>query len=136
MADTSKPQFSLSDFDDIRPFAEGEMKEAFDSMLADRKFSHILKGMVPWMPVGLRNSMLRMLFVGIKTPQDFQIRYMKHMVWYCLKKCSTGWSWNFDSSLKRDGAYKLIRFLQNDGKAQLPVFLLIRSYQFFRIIFC
>jgi hypothetical protein len=46
-----------------------------------------------------------MLFVGIKTPQDFQIRYMKHMVWYCLKKCSTGWSWNFDSSLKRDGAY-------------------------------
>ena len=105
MADTSKPQFSLSDFDDIRPFAEGEMKEAFDSMLADRKFSHILKGMVPWMPVGLRNSLLRMLFVGIKTPQDFQIRYMKHMVWYCLKKCSTGWSWNFDSSLKRDGAY-------------------------------
>ncbi len=105
MADTIDSKVSLSDFDDIRPFAEGEMKQAFDSMLADRKFSHILKGMVPWMPVGLRNSLLRMLFVGIKTPQDFQIRYMKHLVWYCLKKCSTGWSWNFDRSLKRDGAY-------------------------------
>lgn len=105
MADTIDSKVSLSDFDDIRPFAEGEMKQAFESMLADRKFSHILKGMVPWMPVGLRNSMLRMLFVGIKTPQDFQIRYMKHMVWYCLKKCSTGWSYNFDPSLKRDGAY-------------------------------
>ncbi len=95
----------LSDFDDIRPFAEGEMKQAFDSMLADRKFSHILKGMVPWMPVGLRNSLLRLLFMGIKTPQDFQIRYMKHLVHYCLHKCATGWSYNFDMSLRRDGSY-------------------------------
>ena len=27
----------LSDFDDIRPYAEGEMKPAFESMLADRQ---------------------------------------------------------------------------------------------------
>lgn len=96
---------TLSDFDDIRPFAEGEMKAAFDSMLADRKFSHILKGMVPWMPVGIRNAMLRLLFIGIKTPQDFQIRYMKHVVKYCLRKCATGWTYNFDKSLKKDGSY-------------------------------
>lgn len=95
----------LSDFDDIRPYAEGEMKEAFESMLSDRQFSRILKGMIPWMPAGLRNSLLRLMFKGIKTPQDFQVRYMKHIVWYCLKKCSTGWSYNFDKSLQRNGAY-------------------------------
>ena len=95
----------LSDFDDIRPFAEGEMKEAFESMIADRQFSRILKGMVPWMPIGIRNGLLRLAFKHIKTPQDFQLRYMKYAVQYCLRKCSTGWSYNFDKSLKRDGAY-------------------------------
>ena len=73
-------KFKLSDFDDIRPFAEGEMKGAFDSMLKDRQFSLVLKGFVPWMPVGLRNWLLKLLFIGIKTPQDFQIRYMKRVV--------------------------------------------------------
>ncbi len=101
----SEQKFTLSDFDDIRPFAEGEMKQAFEEMLADRKFSRILKGMVPWMPVGMRNALLRCLFIGIKSPQDFQLRYMKLLVWYCLKKCSTGWSYNFDKSLKHDGSY-------------------------------
>ncbi len=98
----------LSDFDDIRPFAEGEMKEAFNSMLNDRQFSRILKGIVPWMPVGLRNGLLKMLFVGIKTPQDFQIRYMKWVVKYCLRKCATGWSFHFDDSLKKDGSYTFV----------------------------
>jgi len=97
--------FKLSDFDDIRPFADGEMKGAFDSMLKDRQFSHILKGFVPWMPVGLRNALLKCLFIGIKTPQDFQVRYMKHVVNYVFRKCSTGHTCNFDKSLKKNGAY-------------------------------
>ena len=33
---------TLSDFDDIRPYSEGEMKPAFESMLADRQFDKIL----------------------------------------------------------------------------------------------
>ncbi|MCR5312685.1 MAG: acyltransferase [Bacteroidaceae bacterium] len=98
-------QFKLSDFDDIRPYSEGEMKEAFNSMLQDRQFSHILKGMVPWMPAGIRNALLKTLFIGIKTPQDFQIRYMKHAVKYVLRKCSTGHSYHFDKSLKKNGSY-------------------------------
>ena len=96
---------SLSDFDDIRPYAEGEMKAAFESMLSDRQFSRILKGMVPWMPAGMRNKLLRLMFVGIKTPQDFQLRYMKWVVKYCLWRCSTGWTFHFDESLRRDGSY-------------------------------
>jgi hypothetical protein len=98
----------LSDFDDIRPYAEGEMKEAFNSMLNDRQFSRILKGMLPWMPVGLRNGLLKMLFIGIKTPQDFQVRYMKWVVKYCLHKCATGWTFHFDESLKKDGSYTFV----------------------------
>ena len=98
-------KFKLSDFDDIRPYAEGEMKGAFDSMLKDRKFSHILKGFVPWMPVGLRNWLLKLLFIGIKTPQDFQIRYMKHVVKHVLRKCATGYSCHFAPSLKKNGSY-------------------------------
>ncbi|MBQ7157112.1 MAG: acyltransferase [Bacteroidaceae bacterium] len=97
--------FTLSDFDDIRPYAEGEMKAAFDSMLKDRQFSHILKGFAPWMPTGLRNGLLKMMFIGIKTPQDFQVRYMKHVVKYVLRKCATGHSAHFAPSLKHDGAY-------------------------------
>ena len=98
-------KFKLSDFDDIRPYAEGEMKGAFDSMLKDRQFSHILKGFVPWMPVSLRNGLLKLLFIGIKTPQDFQIRYMKRVVYYVLGKCSTGHTCHFAPSLKKDGSY-------------------------------
>ena len=49
---------TLSDFDDIRPFSEGEMKPAFESMLADRQFDKILRGLIP-LPKGLRNGLLK-----------------------------------------------------------------------------
>ncbi len=96
---------TIHDFDDIRPYGEGEMKEAFESLLADRKFSHILKGIVPWLPAGVRNGVLRMMFCGIKTPLDFQKRYMKPMVYHVLNKCSTGHSSYFDPSLLHDHNY-------------------------------
>ena len=35
------------EFDEIRPFAAGEVKGAVESLLADRQFSRILKGFVP-----------------------------------------------------------------------------------------
>lgn len=95
----------LSDFDDIRPYAEGEMKEAFDSLINDRQFSRMLRGLVPWLPVGIRNAIFRLLFIGIKSPQDFQVRYMKAVVRHVLRKCATGWSYNFDKSLRLDGSY-------------------------------
>lgn len=98
----------LSDFDDIRPYAPGEMQEAFDSLLKDRQFSHLLKGFVPWCPMGLRNGFLKLMFKGIDTPQDFQTRFMKKVVWYVLRKSSTGHSFDYDKSLKKDGAYTFI----------------------------
>ena len=95
---------TLSDFDDIRPFTEGEMKPAFESMLADRQFDKILGGMIP-LPKGLRNGLLRMMFKGIKTPLDFQKRFMKPLVYYVLHKASTGYSFVFPKSLDRNGNY-------------------------------
>ena len=95
---------TINDFDDIRPCGEGEMKAAFDSMLADRQFDKILKGMIP-LPKGLRNWLLRKLFIGIKTPFDFQLRYMKPVVKYVLRKCTTGYSYVFPESLDKMGSY-------------------------------
>jgi len=94
----------LSDFDDIRPCAEGEMKAAFESMLADRQFDHILQGLLP-LPKGMRNWLLRKLFIGIKTPLDFQKRYMKPLVYYVLHKATTGLSALFPQSLDRKKNY-------------------------------
>ena len=94
----------LSDFDDIRPCSEGEMKAAFESMLADRQFDKILLGLIP-LPKGLRNWLLKLLFVGIKTPLDFQKRYMKPLVYYVFHKATTGHSFFFPNSLDRKGNY-------------------------------
>ena len=97
----------LSDFDDIRPFSQGEMKDAFESMLADRQFNKILQGFLP-LPKVIRNGLLRLLFVGIKTPLDFQKRYMKPVVYYVLHKTTTGWSTTFPASLDRKKNYTFI----------------------------
>lgn len=94
----------LSDFDDIRPYSEGEMKEAFDRILADRQFDRVLRGFCP-LPKGIRNWLLRMLFIGIKTPLDFQKRLMKPLVCYVFRKATTGHSFFFPKSLDRRGNY-------------------------------
>lgn len=99
---------TLSDFDDIRPFAEGEMQEAFESLLKDRQFSLVLKSFVPWMPVRLRNWLLRLLFKGIKTPQDFQVRFMTKIVKGVMCKCTTGHTFEYDYTLNKQGAYTFI----------------------------
>ncbi len=94
----------IHDFDDIRPLGEGEMKEAFEEMLQDRQFDKILQGMIP-LPKKFRNWLLRKLFIGIKTPLDFQKRFMKPLVFYALHKGASGYSYNFPKSLDRKGNY-------------------------------
>lgn len=80
----------LSDFDEIRPYAKGEMKKAFNDLVNDRQFKHVLKGLVPFLPFGVTKALLRLMFVGIDSPLDFQKRYMKHVVRMVLKRCSDG----------------------------------------------
>ena len=80
----------LSEFDEIRPYEAGEMKQAFNDLLNDRQFSLMLKGFVPWLPKGLRNGLLKLAFIGVKTPLDFQKRFMKPIVWHIIHKHTDG----------------------------------------------
>ncbi len=84
-----------SEFDEIRPFAAGEVKGAVESLLADRQFSRILKGFVPWMPKWMRNGLIRLAFVGVNTPLQFQLRFIKPVLKRILRKCSSGYTFAY-----------------------------------------
>ena len=75
------------------------MRQAFDEMLADRQFALVLKGFVPWLPKSVRNGLLRLAFAGVKTPLDFQKRFMKPVVKYIICKHSDGCTFD-DSALR------------------------------------
>ena len=90
-------EYDIKEFDEIRPYESGEMKQAFEDLLNDRQFSLMLKGFAPWLPKGLRNGLLRLAFTGVKTPLDFQKRFMKPVVRYIIRKHTDGCT--FDDSL-------------------------------------
>ena len=93
---------TLKDFDEIRPYEAGEMKQAFEDLINDRQFSLVLKGFAPWLPKGVRNGLLRLAFTGVKTPLDFQKRFMKPVVKWIIRKHTDGCTFD-DLELKRDG---------------------------------
>ena len=80
----------LEQFDAIRPYEPEEMKQAFEGLLSDRQFNLIMKGFAPWLPKFLRNGMLRLAFMGVKSPLDFQMRFMKPVVRYVIRKYTDG----------------------------------------------
>ena len=79
-----------AEFDAIRPYEAGEMKQAFEELLADRQFNLVMKGFAPWLPKGIRNALLHLAFTGINTPLDFQKRFMKPIVKYIMRKHTDG----------------------------------------------
>ena len=87
----------IKEFDEIRPYETGEMKQAFEDLLNDRQFAHLLKGSVPWLPKALRNGFFRWAFRGVQSPLDFQKRFMKPVVRYIIRKHTDGCT--FDESL-------------------------------------
>ena len=90
---------TLHEFDEIRPYEPEEMKQAFEDLLADRQFNVIMKGFAPWLPKSVRNGLLRLAFIGVKTPLDFQIRFMKPVVKYIIRKHTDGCEFD-DSGIK------------------------------------
>ena len=86
-------------FDEIRPYEASEMKQAFEELLDDRQFNLVLKGFAPWLPKGLRKGVLRLAFTGVKTPLDFQLRFMKPVVKYIIRKHTNGCRFD-DGALK------------------------------------
>jgi hypothetical protein len=73
------------------------MKQAFEELLSDRQFQLVLNGFVPWLPKGVRNALLRLAFKGVNTPLDFQLRFMKPVVKYIIRKHTDGCSFSDDS---------------------------------------
>lgn len=100
-----------AEFDEIRPYEEGEMKQAFEDLLSDRQFSRMLKGFAPWLPKGIRNGLLRLAFTGVKTPLDFQKRFMKPIVRYIIRKHTDGCT--FDDKLLTGKPSARYTFLTN-----------------------
>ena len=86
----------MENFDAIRPYVDGEMQEALSTLLADRQFNRMMRSMAPWLPTWLRNGVLRMACWGIKTPLQFQVRFIKPVVRYVLRKCSKGATFQHD----------------------------------------
>ena len=84
----------MSEFDEIRPYEPEEMKQAFEDLLDDRQFQVVLKGFAPWLPKSVRNGLLRLAFTGVKTPLDFQKRFMKPVVNYIIRKHTDGCSFD------------------------------------------
>lgn len=91
----------IHEFDEIRPYEEGEMKEALNQLLNDRHFNKVMQGFAPWLPKGLRNGFFKIMFIGVKTPLDFQLRFMKHVVRYVLKKHAHGYTFNHSTISNR-----------------------------------
>ena len=97
---------TLHEFDEIRPYEPEEMKQAFEDLLADRQFNVIMKGFAPWLPKSVRNGLLRLAFIGVKTPLDFQIRFMKPVVKYIIRKHTDGCEFD-DSGIKNSSLLNL-----------------------------
>ena len=91
---------ATKEFDEIRPYEPEEMRQAFEDLLGDRQFNIIMKGFAPWLPKSVRNGLLRLAFKGVKTPLDFQKRFMKPVVNYIIRKHTDGCS--FDDAALRD----------------------------------
>ena len=89
----------MNEFDEIRPYEAGEMQQAFEELLNDRQFNVVLKGFAPWLPKAARKALLRLAFTGVKTPLDFQLRFMKPVVNHIIRKHTDGCT--FDDSLLR-----------------------------------
>ena len=103
---------TLHEFDEIRPYEPEEMKQAFEDLLADRQFNVIMKGFAPWLPKSVRNGLLRLAFIGVKTPLDFQIRFMKPVVKYIIRKHTDGCEFD-DSGIKNSSLNARYTFVSN-----------------------
>ena len=96
---------NIHDFDEIRPYEPEEMPVVFENLLSDRQFNHVMKGMAPWLPKSVRNAVLRLLFRGVKSTQDFQVRFMKPVVRLSMWRHTKGTTFGYPETLSKHGRY-------------------------------
>ena len=130
-------EYDIKDFDEIRPYEPEEMKQAFEDLLNDRQFNVIMKGLAPWLPKTMRNGLLRLAFTGVKTPLDFQKRFMKPIVKYIIHRYTDGCTFD-DTALSQHSTpnskqYERFTFVSNHrdivlDSALLDVMLVNNDY--------
>ena len=98
----------LSDFDDIRPYSSGELQPALRDLLKDRQFRVMLKGFAPWLPACVIDNVLKLGIIGVRTTTDFQRRFMKHVVYYVLRKSSDGYTFHNHKSVTWERRYTFV----------------------------
>ncbi len=97
----------LSDFDEIRPYSDAEVREAIKELFADKQFKKIVRGLVP-LPYGLTRTIMSLLLIGVKTTLGFQLRIMKPFAQYILRKHSDGYSYTPNANNTWDKRYTFI----------------------------
>lgn len=92
------------EFDEIRPLNDDEIKPTVDELLHDRRFMTMLRGFVP-LPKWLLRFVIRVAFIGIKSTQHFQLRFMKPVVKRLMKRTCTTHSFSYPDTLDKNGRY-------------------------------
>ena len=119
-----------NEFDDIRPYEPQEMAQAFSDLMADRQFNRVMKALAPWLPASVRNGLLRLLFKGVRTPLDFQLRFMKPVVRYIIRRHTDGTAFDDATIGPSEARYTFVsnhRDIVLDS-AFLDLFLVERGY--------
>ena len=106
-------KYDIKEFDEIRPYEPEEMKQAFEDLLNDRQFNVVMRGLAPWLPKSLRNGLLRLAFKGVKTPLDFQKRFMKPIVKYIIHRHTDGCTFDDTALTEYNKSVQRYTFVSN-----------------------
>lgn len=97
-----------SEFNAIRPVADEEIRENFESLLHDRLFMQVLRGFVPWLSKSVIRTFLRITAIGVHSALAFQKRYMLRAMHLLLKRTTRGVTFNHDALPTRSAGYTYI----------------------------
>lgn len=96
----SKPNRDLvpapEKFDAIRPYNDPEVQEAIQTLLKDREFRTMAKGLMGKIPFAILSRLTR----GIDSKEKFQHRFIKKLVAFVIWKCTDGLSQSGLNELK------------------------------------
>ncbi len=99
---------TLSEFDEIRPYSPGETRGAIKELLDDRQFKAVVRGFVPWLPYGVIRALIKLWLVGVRTPQEFQVRVMRPVAKAILARSTDGYSVHGLENVSWDKRYTFI----------------------------
>lgn len=97
-----------SEFDEIRPVADEEIRENFEQLLHDRLFMQVLRGFVPWLPKGWIRGFLRATSWGVKSALGFQKRYMLPAMHLLIRRTTKKLTFSYEALPQKQAGYTYI----------------------------